>query len=161
MILTFFISLTSPIPYIQHGQPIECCKMTPSGALALTAGGNEIKVWDILSGGKLLHTFSNHQKNVTDMAFDGTSSRLLSCGLDGHVKVYSLTAMQVMHGMRFGSPLMSLAISADNKKLVVGYVDGNLMVRSRPLEADGSLGLGVASVCQKQQGRFYKGTFVT
>ena len=55
--------------------------------MALTAGGNEIKVWDVLGGGKLLHTFSNHQKNVTGLAFDGTGSRLLSCGLDGHVKV--------------------------------------------------------------------------
>jgi WD40 repeat protein len=57
--------------------------------MALTAGGNEIKVWDILCGGKLLHTFSSHLKNITGMTFDGTGSRLLSCGLDGHVKVKS------------------------------------------------------------------------
>lgn len=55
--------------------------------MALTAGGNEIKVWDMLGGGKLLHTFSSHLKNITGMTFDGTGSRLLSCGLDGHVKV--------------------------------------------------------------------------
>ena len=72
---------------MQHGQPVEACLINPSGTIALTAGGNEIKVWDILCGGKLLHTFSSHQKNITGMAFDGTGSRLLSCGLDGHVKV--------------------------------------------------------------------------
>lgn len=55
--------------------------------MALTAGGNEIKVWDMLGGGKLLHTFSSHLKNITGITFDGTGSRLLSCGLDGHVKV--------------------------------------------------------------------------
>jgi U3 small nucleolar RNA-associated protein 15 len=145
---------------MQHGHPIECCLAAPAGAMLLTAGGNEIKLWDMLSGGRLMHTFSNHQKNVTGLAFDGTGSRLLSCGLDGHVKVYSLQTMQVVHGMRFGSPLMSLAVSADNKKLLVGFVDGSLMARTRRADAGGSLGLGTSSsssAAAKQQSRFYKG----
>lgn len=142
---------------MEHGKPVEACMVTPSGAMALTAGGNEIKVWDLLNGGRLLHTFSNHQKNVTGICLDGTGSRLLSCGLDGHVKVYSLQSMQVVHGMRFGSPLMSLAVSSDNKKLVVGYVDGSLMVRTRAKDGAGSLGLGVIEQSTKQLGRFYKG----
>jgi WD40 repeat protein len=84
------MKITDPNPLIaQHGQPVEACLITPSGTMALTAGGNEIKVWDILCGGKLLHTFSSHLKNITGMTFDGTGSRLLSCGLDGHVKVKS------------------------------------------------------------------------
>lgn len=70
--------------------------------------------------------------------------------------------MQVVHGMRFGSPLMSLAVSSDNKKMVVGYVDGSLMVRARKADAEGSLGLGTSNSStgkwgNKQQGRFYKG----
>ena len=48
------LTLPSPLPL-----PL------PPGAMLLTAGGNEIKVWDILSGGRLMHTFSNHQKNIT------------------------------------------------------------------------------------------------
>jgi U3 small nucleolar RNA-associated protein 15 len=52
-------------------------------------------VWDILSGGKLLHTCSNHQKTITCLAVDGTKTRLLSGGLDHHVKIYSLTTYQV------------------------------------------------------------------
>ena len=66
--------------------------------MALTAGGNEIKVWDILCGGKLLHTFSSHLKNITGMTFDGTGSRLLSCGLDGHVKVTMSYHMLLSNG---------------------------------------------------------------
>jgi hypothetical protein len=69
--------------------------------------------------------------------------------------------MQIVHGMRFGSPLMSLAVSADNKKMVIGYVDGSLMVRARKPDAEGSLGLGPSSsTTTKQQGRFYKGKMV-
>ena len=37
--------------------------------------------------------------------------------------------------MRFGSPLMTLAVSADNKKLLVGFVDGSLMARTRKPDA--------------------------
>ena len=73
-------------------------------------------------------------------------------------QVYSMHTMQIVHGMRFGSPLMSLAVSADNKKMVIGYVDGSLMVRARKPDAEGSLGLGPSSsTTTKQQGRFYKG----
>jgi hypothetical protein len=81
-------------------------------------------------------------------------------GLDGHVKVYSLQTMQVVHGMRFGAPLVSLAMSADNKKFLVGFVDGGLMVRTRRTDAAGSLGLGgvgSSSSSAKQQSRYYKG----
>ena len=52
---------------------------------------------------------------------------------------------------------MSLAVSGDNKKLVVGFVDAALMVRTRKSDAEGSLGVGVGSSAVKQQGRFYKG----
>jgi U3 small nucleolar RNA-associated protein 15 len=145
-----------------HGQPVEHCMLTPSGAMLLTAGGNEIKVWDVLSGGQLIHTFSNHQKNVTCLAMDGTGSRVLSSGLDGHIKVYSLQTMQVVHGMRLGAPLISLAVSAENKKLVIGFVDGNLMSRTRRADGHGSLGVGVqgtvaTTAVARQQSRFYKG----
>jgi U3 small nucleolar RNA-associated protein 15 len=154
-----------PVCAMTHGHPVECCLAAPAGAMLLTAGGNEVKLWDVLSGGRLMHTYSNHQKNVTGLTFDGTGSRLLSCGLDGHVKVYSLQTMQVVHGMRFGAPLMALAVSSDNKKLLVGFVDGSLMVRTRRADALGSLGVGLggpaapssSSSAAKQQSRFYKG----
>lgn len=41
-----------------------------------------IKVWDILAGGRLLAGFSNHQKTITSLCFDGSYGRLLSAGLD-------------------------------------------------------------------------------
>ncbi len=28
----------------------------------VTAGGNVVNVWSVLAGGKLVHSFSNHQK---------------------------------------------------------------------------------------------------
>jgi U3 small nucleolar RNA-associated protein 15 len=71
--------------------------------------------------------------------------------------------------MRFSSPLMSLAVSADNKKMIVGFVDGSLMSRTRRLDGAGSLGLtssigaGVVAgsgAAGRQHARFYKGAGV-
>lgn len=67
---------------LDHGAPVESLLVYPSGALCVTAGGNTIKVWDLLSGGRPLVGFSNHQKTITCLAFDGKHQRILSGGLD-------------------------------------------------------------------------------
>ncbi len=47
-----------------------------------------MKVWDIMGGkGRLLRTLSNHQKTITSLIFDGEGTRILSAGLDHHIKV--------------------------------------------------------------------------
>ena len=46
------------------------------------AGGNTIKVWDILQGGKHLATVSHHHKTITCMCFNHDCTRLMSGSLD-------------------------------------------------------------------------------
>lgn len=116
---------------MDHGQPVEFCLISPSGALALSAGGNQVKLWDILSGGKLLHTFNNHLKNITGLCMNASGARLLSCGLDGMVKVYNMESLQVVYGVKYSGPCASLALAPDESKLIVGLVDGTLSVRNR------------------------------
>ena len=48
----------------------------------MITGSNIVKVWDVLAGGRLLASFSNHQKTITSLCFDGSYHRLLSAGLD-------------------------------------------------------------------------------
>jgi U3 small nucleolar RNA-associated protein 15 len=129
-----------PIHSMLLNHPVESTLFSPSGTMVFAASGSEVRVYDIISGGKLLHTFNNHQKFVTSLCMDGTSSRLLSAGLDGHIKIYSLQTMQVVHGMKFGSPLVSLAMPSDNSKLVVGFVNGTVMARTRRTDDAGSGG---------------------
>lgn len=69
---------------MNHGLPIEQVLALPGGALLLSAGGPTIKVWDLISGGRLVHEFSNHQKTITSICLDGTGTRVLSAGLDCH-----------------------------------------------------------------------------
>lgn len=75
----------------------------------VSAGGNCLKVWDLLSGGKLLHTLSNHQKTIMDVCLDGTRSRMLSAGLDGFVKIYDLNEFNVTHSIKYSAPVLSVA----------------------------------------------------
>ena len=67
---------------LNHGAPVEAILVFPSGGTCLTAGGNFVKVWDLLRGGKPFCGFSNHQKTITGLAFDGSHKRILSGGLD-------------------------------------------------------------------------------
>ena len=120
-----------PALRVDHGCPVEDMLFLPGGSLLLAAGGNEIRVLDLLGGGRTVHTLSNHSKTITSICLDSTKSRLLSGGLDGHVKIYSVNTYAVTHGLRYSAPVLSLAISPDNGVLVVGTSDGALTTRTR------------------------------
>jgi U3 small nucleolar RNA-associated protein 15 len=67
---------------VDHGEPVENVLMFPSANIFISCGGNVIKVWDVLKGGKLMRTLVNHHKTVTSMAFSHNHKYLLSAGLD-------------------------------------------------------------------------------
>ena len=145
----------------QHDQPVEACLVMPGGSLMLSAAGNTISVWDLISGGKLLHSFSNHQKTITSLCLDHSQSRILSASLDGHVKIYDVASHQVTHGMKYQTPVLSLAVGPNNMNLVTGGTDGSLCVRTRKADlaeqlgrADG--GLNDADENAKMRGGTYK-----
>lgn len=48
-----------------HGHPVESIAFFPKGCLLVTAGGPEVKVWDMVGGVKLLHSIQAHMKTVT------------------------------------------------------------------------------------------------
>ncbi|CAB1103361.1 unnamed protein product [Ectocarpus sp. CCAP 1310/34] len=122
---------------LSHGAPVEACLFLPGGGLCVSAGGNEVKasVWDLLGGGggRLLHTLANHQKTVTCLALDGTGSRLLTGGLDRHVKIYNLENFKVVHMLKYQAPVLALALAPDNSSLVAATTDRALTIRRRDL----------------------------
>ncbi len=74
---------------VEHGQPVQAMVMLPGGGVLVTAGGNYMRIWDILAGGRLLQTVCNHQKPITCLAVDGEGGRLLSGSLD-HLRKFLL-----------------------------------------------------------------------
>jgi U3 small nucleolar RNA-associated protein 15 len=67
---------------VDHGEPVENILLFPSANMFASCGGNSIKIWDVLKGGKLLRTLVNHHKTVTSLAFSQNYKYLLSGGLD-------------------------------------------------------------------------------
>ena len=68
-----------------------------------TAGGQEVCVWDVLGGTRLLHRAATHQKTVTCLhvaaaAGADSATRLLSASLDGLLKVRARDAQPLPCG---------------------------------------------------------------
>lgn len=96
---------------MNHEAAVEFVLVFPGGNIAISAGGNYFKVWDLLSGGRELQTVSNHQKVITSLALNGEGTRLLSAGLDHHVKIYDVKDYSVVASMTYTAPILSLGIS--------------------------------------------------
>ncbi|XP_002167466.1 U3 small nucleolar RNA-associated protein 15 homolog isoform X1 [Hydra vulgaris] len=116
---------------MNHGAPIECVIFHQNGSLCISSGGNYINVWDIIAGGKLYHQFSNHQKTITSLCFNGDYTRLLSGSLDRHVKVYDIEDYSLVANIDYPSPILAMDISADSQHIVVGMSDGAISLRHK------------------------------
>ncbi|KAH7105509.1 WD40-repeat-containing domain protein [Auriculariales sp. MPI-PUGE-AT-0066] len=116
--------------------PVEQVALFPSGTMAISSAGPILRVWDLVAGGRCVRALSNHQKTITSLAFDGSSSRLLSGGLDHLVKVYDVSTYKVVHTMRYPAPVLSLAISPDDTHIAAGMSDGTFSVRRREPRKD-------------------------
>eukprot|EP00730_Choanoeca_flexa_P016861 TRINITY_DN8049_c0_g1_i2.p1 TRINITY_DN8049_c0_g1~~TRINITY_DN8049_c0_g1_i2.p1 ORF type:complete len:516 (+),score=138.69 TRINITY_DN8049_c0_g1_i2:43-1548(+) len=116
---------------VNHGSPIEAVAVFHNGTAFATAGENVIKIWDLVAGGKLLNTVSNHQKTITDLQFDQSGRHLFSAGLDRLLKVYSVNTWQVLHSYKYANPLLCLAVAHGDQHLAAGMTTGLADVRSR------------------------------
>lgn len=142
---------------VNHGKPVQDVIFLPSGSLVATAGGNSVKIWDLIAGGKMVYSMESHNKTVTSICVGrmGTQSgeeamqlRILSVGLDGYMKVFDYSRMKVTHSMRFPAPLLSIGFSPGCNVRAIGTSNGIMYVGKRKEKgntesgANGILGLG-------------------
>ena len=111
-----------------HGSPVESVLFLPSGGIFLSAGGTSIKIWDARNSNRPLGQISQHHKTITCLALGSDNKRLLSGGLDRHVKVYDVSTFQVVHTIDYPNSVLSLGISRNDDTLVAGLVDGLISV---------------------------------
>ncbi|XP_031120094.1 protein SLOW WALKER 1 [Ipomoea triloba] len=125
---------------INHGKPVEDVIYLPSGGLIATAGGNSVKIWDVIGGGGLLHEMESHNKTVTSLCVgrigketgeEANQYRILSVSLDGYMKVFDYSKFKITHSMRFPNPLLSVAFSPDCSTRVIGTSNGLLYIGKR------------------------------
>lgn len=97
---------------MKHGSsPVTDVVPFPQGTMLVTSGGPIIRMWDMLTAGRCVRAFSNHQKTVTCLAFDKEGKRMLSGGLDQLVKAYEVGTFKVTHTMRYPAQVLCMALS--------------------------------------------------
>ena len=126
---------SSAIMAFKHAAPIEAVLPMPSGTTILATAENRITVLDIV-GGKLLNSIQNHQKTVTSLSLASRGSRLVSGGLDGHVKVFETTGWNVVYGTKYQSPILAVCLitsgaGKEDRHLAVGMQSGLLSIKTR------------------------------
>ncbi|MCJ1464897.1 hypothetical protein MMC07_003512 [Pseudocyphellaria aurata] len=119
----------------KHAAPVECVMPMPSGTTILAAADNQISVLDLVAA-RPLHVLKNHQKTITSLCLASNNSRLVSGGLDGHLKVFETTAWNVVAGSKCSSPILSLAVigfgtAREDRHLAVGMQSGILSIKTR------------------------------
>ena len=126
---------SNAIMTFKHTAPVEAVLPLPSGTSVLAAAGNQISVLDIVAA-KPVHMIKNHQKTVTSLSLASHSTRLVSGGLDGHVKIFETTGWNVVARSKYASPILSLRIitsgaQQEDRHLAVGLQSGVLSVKTR------------------------------
>ncbi len=114
---------------LDHGSQVDDVLILPGGVRAVTVGGTDVKVWDFFTGGRLVSKLSNHAKAVTCSVVHPSGDRLLTAGLDGQIKVQDLMSFEVSAAIYYPSPIVSLAISPDGKRIGTGSMDGTAEIR--------------------------------
>ncbi|KAI1778268.1 WD40 repeat-like protein [Hypoxylon cercidicola] len=119
----------------KHASPIEDVLPLPSGTTVLASSDNQISVLDLVAA-KPQHVISNHQKTVTSLSLASNGRRLVSGGLDGHVKIFETTGWNVVAGAKYPSPILAVRVvtagaSGDDRHLAVGMQSGVLSLRTR------------------------------
>jgi U3 small nucleolar RNA-associated protein 15 len=115
--------------------PVESVVALPGGTTLVGSSGEKLAVLDLVAG-RPLGLFANHQKTITTISTASQGSRVLSGGLDGHVKVWDTASWKVVAGIKYPSPVLSLDVVAtgpqrEDRHLCVGMQSGVLSIRTR------------------------------
>ena len=119
----------------KHAAPVEDVLPMPSGTAVLAAADNQISVLDLIAA-RPLQLLKNHQKTVTSLHLASNNTRLVSGGLDGHLKVFETTGWNVVAGSKYPSPILTLCVvgsgtTREDRHLVVGMQSGSLSIKTR------------------------------
>ena len=119
----------------KHAAPVEAVLPMPSGTQVLASANNQISVLDLVAG-KPLQLIKSHQKTVTSLCLASNGTRLVSGGLDGHVKIFETSGWNVVAGSKYPSPVLSVCVisagaKAEDKHLVIGMQSGVLSIRTK------------------------------
>ncbi|GJD07884.1 U3 small nucleolar RNA-associated protein 15 [Galdieria sulphuraria] len=114
---------------LNHDSLIEDILVFPSGTLAVSVGGNSVRVWDLFTGGRMLANLQNHSRAAMCASLDGSGSRLITGGLDQQVKVYNTSSFEMVASVWIEGEVVSISLSQDEHFLACGLSNGKLILK--------------------------------
>ncbi|KAK8969049.1 WD-40 repeat-containing protein MSI1 [Platanthera guangdongensis] len=136
---------SNQVSILTHGNIVESVLFLPSGSLIATAGGNSVKIWDLIGGGRLIHTMESHNKTVTSLCLsrfanentiENGESRILSVSIDGYLKVLDYATFKITHTVRYPAQLLSVGFSPSGFSRVVGTSNGVIYTGKKNVKVD-------------------------
>ncbi|KAK0426787.1 hypothetical protein QR680_009900 [Steinernema hermaphroditum] len=123
-----------PMVTLDHGHPVEKVLFFPHDNLIATAGGNVVRIWDVVSGGKQLHLFEKHHKTITSIALCSNYTRLITGGIDRRINVFKTNegTFEHIYGMTTPAPILTLAIAKNDQCMAVGMNNLLSIYRHQP-----------------------------
>lgn len=112
----------SEVISMNHNAPVEYVLF--ANELCFSAGGNSVKIWDLLAGGRLFKELTDHNKTPMCIKYSYGKSFLLTAGLDKRVLVYNWNGFEYAHAFKTTAPALSVAVSKGDKRLSIGLEDG-------------------------------------
>ncbi|OAA60736.1 WD40/YVTN repeat-like-containing domain protein [Cordyceps fumosorosea ARSEF 2679] len=128
----------------RHAAPVEDVLPLPGGTTVLAAAGPSVSVLDLVAA-RPLHVITNHQKTVTSLSLASGGRRVVTGGLEGHVKVFETTGWHVVNSFKYPSPILAVEVipspsssssedtesAPSDRHLAVGMQSGVLSLRTR------------------------------
>ncbi|KAF1825450.1 WD40 repeat-like protein [Dissoconium aciculare CBS 342.82] len=127
-----------PAMHFKLAAPVENVLALSSSSLAVAAG-SDVTILNLLAG-RAENVIRAHQKTVTSLAVAQGGSRILTGGLDAHLKVHNTSNWEVVAGFKYPAPILSMAVVQspaskdgirDDRHLAVGLQTGLLSIRTR------------------------------
>lgn len=128
----------APVMTFKHAAPIEDVLPLPAGTTVVAAADNAVTVLDLVAA-RPRHTMANHQKTVTSLSLASAGRRLVTGGLEGHVKIFETTGWNVVSSIKYQSPVLAVHVisstdvpdESSDRHIAVGMQSGVLSLRTR------------------------------
>jgi U3 small nucleolar RNA-associated protein 15 len=124
------------VSQVDHGAPVEdLCTLSNNGnleTLLVSVGGIHTRMWDVRALRNPITSVSHHAKTITGVITSLHDSFVLTCSLDGTVRVMSpWEELKLIQTLKFKGQLLSLTLSEDDWRIMVGSAQGEFVARTR------------------------------
>mmetsp|Transcript_8645 Transcript_8645/g.17532 ORF Transcript_8645/g.17532 Transcript_8645/m.17532 type:complete len:322 (+) Transcript_8645:1113-2078(+) len=116
---------------LEHVDQVNDVLVVPSGGVLAAAGGPCVSLWDISMSGRKLMLLESHAKAVMNLGMDGSGTRLLSGGLDGCVKVTSMSTFEIEYTFSFNGQVLAISLGINGDRVAAGLSSGEVVIRQR------------------------------